>query len=244
MYEKDVIVTTKYGQMPTFAACPEGPGEYPGIIFYMDAPGIREELRNMARRIARHGYFCLLPDMYYRLGSLRFDVHRRDDSMMPCILAARNSLTNAKVMDDTGGLLGFLDAQDKAKPGPVGCLGYCMSGQHITNAAAYYPHRIASAASLYGVGIITDKEDSPHLLLDRIKGELYYAFAETDRAVPPHIPGELTGLLDKHGVKHETKVFPGTEHGFAVPERAVYNTLAAEETWEKMFALWDRTLKG
>jgi carboxymethylenebutenolidase len=61
MYEKDVIVTTKYGQMPTFAACPEGPGPYPGIIFYMDAPGIREELRGMARRIARHGYFCLLP---------------------------------------------------------------------------------------------------------------------------------------------------------------------------------------
>ena len=98
------------------------------------------------------------------------------------------------VMDDTGGLLGFLDAQDKAKPGPVGCVGYCMSGQHITNAAAFFPHRIASAASLYGVGIITDKEDLPHLFLDRIKGELYYAFAETDRSVPPHIPGELKGF--------------------------------------------------
>ena len=244
MYEKEVIVTTKYGQMPSFAACPEGSGEYPGIIFYMDAPGIREELRNMARRIARHGYFCLLPDMYYRLGTLRFDVPRRDETMAAVFLQAMHSLTNAKVMDDTGGLLGWLDAQDKAKPGPVGCVGYCMSGQHITNAAAYYPHRIASAASLYGVGIITDKEDSPHLLLDRIKGELYYAFAETDRSVPPHIPGELTGLLDKHGIKHETKVFPGTEHGFAFPERPVYSTLAAEETWDKMFALWDRTLKG
>jgi carboxymethylenebutenolidase len=197
----------------------------------------------MARRIARAGYFCLLPDMYYRLGHLRFDVHRRDDTMMPAIFGAMNSLTNAKVMDDTGGLLGWLDAQDKATPGPVGCVGYCMSGQHITNAAACYPHRIASAASLYGVGIVTDKEDSPHLLLDRIKGELYYAFAETDRSVPPHIPGELKGLLEKHGIKHEVKVFPGTEHGFAFPERAIYNTLAAEETWDKMFAMWDRTLK-
>ena len=243
MLEQDVIVTTKYGAMPTFAVCPDGPGQYPGIIFYMDAPGIREELRNMARRIARHGYSCLLPDMYYRLGSLRFDVQRRDDSMMPAILAAMNSLTNAMVMDDTAGLLAYLDSQEKAKAGPVGCVGYCMSGQHITNAAAYFPHRIAAAASLYGVGIITDKEDSPHLKLDQIKGELYYAFAETDRSVPPHIPGELTGLLDKHGVKYEMKVFPGTEHGFAFPERAIYNTLAAEETWTKMFAMWDRTLK-
>ena len=101
-----------------------------------------------------------------------------------------NSLTNQSVNDDTGGLLAFLDAQDKAKPGPVGCVGYCMSGHYITSAAAFFPHRIAAAASLYGVGIITDKEDSPHLLLDRVKGELYYAFAETDRSVPPHIPGD------------------------------------------------------
>jgi carboxymethylenebutenolidase len=111
-----------------------------------------------------------------------------------------------------------------------------MSGQYITAAAATFPHRIKAAASLYGVGIITDKEDSPHLQLDKVKGELYYAFAETDRSVPEHIPGELKGLLDKHAIKHELKVFPGTEHGFAFNERAVYNTLAAEE-----IALWGRT---
>ena len=119
MYEKDVIVTTKYGQMPSFVACPDAPGQYPGIIFYMDAPGIREELRNMTRRIAKQGYFAVLPDMYYRLGTLRFDVNRRDDEMFQCMRAAMNSLSNAKVMDDTAGLLGFIDSQDKAKPGPV-----------------------------------------------------------------------------------------------------------------------------
>jgi len=243
MYEKDVVITTKYGQMPTFTACPDGTGPYPGIIFYMDAPGIREELRAMARRIARHGYFCVLPDMYYRLGLLRFDVPRRDDAMFQCMRAAMNSLTNAMVMDDTAGLLGYLDSQDKVTPGPVGCVGYCMSGRYITTAAARFSHRIAAAASLYGVGIITDEEDSPHKLLGDIKGELYYAFAETDRSVPPHIPGDLKKELDKTDVKYELKVFPGTEHGFAFPERPVYETFAAEETWAKMFAMWDRTLK-
>jgi carboxymethylenebutenolidase len=244
MFEKEIVVTTKYGKMPSFVACPEGPGPHPGIIFYMDAPGIREELRNMTRRIARQGYFAILPDMYYRLGHLRFDVARRDEAQAAVFLAAMRSLTNAMVMDDTGGLLGYLDGQDKCKPGPVGCLGYCMSGQYITSAAAHFPHRIAAAASLYGVGIITDKEDSPHLLLDRIKGELYYAFAETDRSVPPNIPGDLAKLLSKSNAKHEIKTFAGTEHGFAFPERAVYSTLAAEETWDKMFGMWDRTLKG
>jgi carboxymethylenebutenolidase len=243
MIENEVIVTTKYGNMPTFAACPDGPGLYPGIIFYMDAPGIREELRNMARRIAKQGYFCVLPDMYYRLGTIRLDIARRDDAMGAVFRAAMNSLTNAGVVDDTAALLAYFDAQEKAKPGLVGCVGHCMSGQYITTVSARFPHRMAAAASLYGVGIITDKEDSPHLLLDKVKGELYYAFAETDHAVPTHIPGELKQALDKADVRHELKVFPGTQHGFCFPERAVYDTLAAEETWSKIFAMWDRRLK-
>ena len=78
MIEKDILVTTKYGAMPSFAACPEAAGQYPPVILFMDAPGIREELRHMARRIAARGYFCLLPDLYYRLGHLRFDVQRRN----------------------------------------------------------------------------------------------------------------------------------------------------------------------
>jgi carboxymethylenebutenolidase len=100
--------------------------------------------------------------MYYRLGTWRFDVSRRDDGMMGVIRAAMNHLTNARVVDDTAALLAYFDAQDKVKPGPVGCVGHCMSGQYITTVAAGFPHRMAAAASLYGVGIVTDKEDSPH----------------------------------------------------------------------------------
>jgi carboxymethylenebutenolidase len=104
------------------------------------------------------------------------------------------------------------------------------------------PHRIKAAASLYGVGIITDKDDSPHLQLDAIQGELYYAFAERDTHVPDHIAINLDKLLAKTDVKYEIKTFPGTDHGFAFPERPVYSTIAAEETWEKMFAMWERCL--
>jgi carboxymethylenebutenolidase len=32
----------------------------------MDAPGWREELRDMARRLASVGYFVVLPNLYYR----------------------------------------------------------------------------------------------------------------------------------------------------------------------------------
>src|SRR5690606_4847401 len=155
--------------------CPEAPGRYPGIILYMDAPGFREELCQMGRRIAARGYFCLVPDLYYRLGTIRFDVPRRNEAMSSVIRAAIHSLTNDDVAWDTGGMIAFLDAQEKVKPGPIGCVGHCMSGPFAVTAAARFP-RMQAAAALYGVSMVTDQPDSPHRVLDRVRGELYIAF--------------------------------------------------------------------
>ena len=81
LWEKDVEIGTRAGVMHGFAVAPADGIPAPAIIFYMDAPGYREELRNMARRIAKAGYFCILPDMYYRLGALRFNLLKRNDAM-------------------------------------------------------------------------------------------------------------------------------------------------------------------
>ncbi len=243
MYQEHVIVTTKHGKMPAFVACPDGEGPFPPVILYMDAPGTREELRNHARRIARHGYFCILPDMYYRLGTVHFDLPRRDDAMSAVIRASMNSITNALVTDDTAAMLGWLDANDKVKPGPVGCIGHCMSGQYITTVSAKFPHRFACAASLYGVKVVTDQQDSPHLLVGDVKGELYYAFAETDASVPDHVIPDLTAALAKTDVKHTIKVLAGSHHGFQFAERPSYHGGASEEAWSDIFGMLDRHLK-
>ena len=241
--ERDIVITTRHGRMPGFCAVPADGGAHPAIIFYMDAPGYREELMNMTRRIAKHGYFCVLPDMYYRLGTVRFDLPRRDDAMSAVIRAAMNHLTNALVAEDTGAILAWIDAQAEAKSGPVGCVGHCMSGRYITTAAARYPHRIAAAGSLYGVGIVTDQEDSPHLLFDKVRGELYYAFAEVDHTVPEHVIPDLRQAIEKSGVNARVDVYAGTQHGFQFSERAAYAPEASEQAWEQLFLLWERNLK-
>jgi len=242
MFEQEVTITTKHGRMPAFAACPEAAGPFPPVIFYMDAPGTREELRNMARRIAKAGYFCLLPDMYYRLGTVRFDIPRRDDAMSGVIRAAMNSLTNALVTDDTAAMIAWFDAQDKARPGAIGCVGHCMSGCYITTVAARFPHRIKAAASLYGVNIVTDKPDSSHRLVNDVAGELYYAFAEHDQSVPAHVVPALRAALAETGVANTVKVFAGTHHGFCFAERAAYDAAAAEQSWTDIFDMWKRRL--
>jgi len=81
MREEHVDVTTPDGAMNCFFAYPQGNAPRPAVIIYMDVPGIREELRNFARRIADNGYVGVLPDLYYREGTVRFDLAKGEEEL-------------------------------------------------------------------------------------------------------------------------------------------------------------------
>ena len=85
--------------MPTFVVHPDGAGPFPVVLFYMDAPAMREELHEMARRIAGQGYYVLLPDLFYRFGVIRFP--RRNPKARAIWRTAMEHMSNAEVMADT-----------------------------------------------------------------------------------------------------------------------------------------------
>lgn len=243
MIEREIDLETASGAMNTFVTHPEEGGPHPAVLFYMDAPGKREELHDMARRIATAGYFVVLPNLYYRQAR-EFQMERTEDGMKRMFEMMR-SLSNAMVVDDTQVLLDFVDAEVAARGGPVGAVGYCMSGPFVFAAAAAYPERFAATASIYGAGLVTDRDDSPHRTADRIQGEIYFACAEIDRWAPR----EQIEALEKHlagtAVRHRIEWYPGVEHGFAFPEReGIYDKPAAERHWERLFALFDRNLRA
>ncbi|MBI1261154.1 MAG: dienelactone hydrolase family protein [Rhizobiales bacterium] len=240
MIEETVTIPTPAGAMETFTVRPAD-GAYPPVIIYMDAIGIREELHDFARRIAAEGYYVLLPDMYYRRGHERYEWPCGEE-MLTRMAASMNSLNNALVMEDTGAMLAFLKTSPAALPGPRGCIGYCMSGQYVVSAMGHFPDDFAAGASLYGVGIVTDKADSPHLLAPKIKGALYFGFAETDKFVPDEVIPTLKSALDDNGVTYRLDICPGTEHGFCFPSRASYVETQAEKTWVATFELYAKRL--
>ena len=249
MHEYEAEIRTADGVMDTFVCHPDEGGPFPTVILYMDAPGIREELRDMARRIGTVGYHVLLPNLYYRSGregAYGFDLSRIriDDDEMAKMYAVMRTLSNAGVVADTEPMLDFIAKARAAANGAVGCVGYCMSGQFVMSVGAAFPDSFVAIASYYGVGLITEAEDSPHLVADRIAGELYLAFASDDPHVSQSIVDTLPAVLISAGADHRIEVYPDTEHGFAFPERAVYRKAAAERHWERMFALFDRRLRA
>ena len=202
MREEIVDIATSDGTMETFVCRPERGGPHPPIFFLMDAPGIRDELHDMARRLATVGYFVMLPNLYYRAG--------RDTRYGPDVLdsaspdhkrmrAVRTRMTIPPVMDDIGVLLDYTTGHDEAADGPAGTHGYCMSGPYALAAAARYPDRIAAAASFHGTWLVSDAEESPHRTFAKTRGELYISCAEHDAVAPLDMVEELRGYFEASG---------------------------------------------
>jgi len=241
MNEQHLNVVTADGDMETFVAYPDGAGPFPVVVLYMDAPGIREELRGFTRRIADQGYYCALPDLYYRRGRVRLERGSMNEAGRKEMFAHMRSLSNAGVIEDTRSLLQALADQPAAAPGAKGCIGYCMSGQFVMSVAGTFPEFRASV-SCYGVGIVTDKPDTPHRLAPEVQGEMLFAFAEQDEYVPDESIETLRKPLTEHAVESQVEIYPGTGHGFCFPERDAYVEDAAEDVWARSFALFKRQL--
>lgn len=241
MIDREIDVPTSDGAMNTFITHPEEGGPHPVVLFYMDAPGKRGELHDMARRLGSAGYYVMLPNLYYRRDRA-FRLGEGDDARR-IMFEHMRSLTRPLILGDTAAMLRFLASDPAARPGKLGVLGYCMSGPFVMWAAEEYPDRVAAAASIYGVALCTDAPDSPHRQAERIAGELYIACAETDTYAPTAMVHALEVHLRTTPVRYRIEWYPGTHHGFAFPKRTgVYDKAAAERHWERLHALFRRNL--
>ena len=245
MIEKTVDIKTRDGACTTFIVHPDRGGPHPVILFYMDAPAIREELRDMARRLASAGYYVALPNRYYRAGVMELGPMDRaaGSPWLTRMFGLMSSLTIPLVMDDTDAWLAYVDADPAARSDKIGAMGYCMSGQYAINAAARYPDRVAAAASLYGVALVTDAQDSPHLAARKAGGELYFACAERDGYAPMEMVQALEADLKANKVNAEVEIYPDADHGFAFPQRPAFDKDAAERHWARLHALFARNLR-
>ena len=243
MAEKHIDLPTADGEMNAFVVYPDGPGPHPVVLFYMDAPGKREELHDMARRLSAAGYYVVLPNLYYRR-SRDYWLKERTPEGMAVMFEHMNALTLEMSVRDTGAMLRFVDAQPEADNKRIGAVGYCMSGPFVMAAAAAFPDRFRSIASIHGANMATDKPDSPHLLAPKILCESYFACAEIDRWAPRADIDRLEAALKAAGTPHRIEWYPGAEHGFVFPRRgAIYHEPSAERHWERLLELFGRTLK-
>ncbi|CAN5521945.1 dienelactone hydrolase family protein [soil metagenome] len=239
MIEREITVTTPEGELPTFVFHPEEGGPHPVVLYLMDAPGIRPALRDMASRLATAGYYVVLPYLYYRGGPYREfgqsdeDMHARMDLM--------GTITPTNIVSDAEALLAAVATDPAAGDGPVGAVGFCMSGGLALSLARALPDRVAAVASIHGAWLVRDTPDSPHLDLATVQAEVHLAWVDPDGTAPPETIPVLRGALADAGVTYTFDLVTDAQHGFAPPGPR-YDRTASERHWERVHSLLRRNL--
>ncbi|MQA15881.1 MAG: dienelactone hydrolase family protein [Pseudonocardiaceae bacterium] len=242
-------IPTPDGVCDAFVAYPQDGGPYPGVVFYMDAIGLRPVLYDMARQLAAEGYYVLLPNVFYRQGRaplIDLDTALRPENLgelRSTIMPFMTALTPDTVERDAAVYLDHLAGQPQVRSGPVGLTGYCMGGALVVRTAAAQPERVAVAASFHAGNLATEAADSPHRQADRVRAELYIGHADQDDSMPAEQIQRLEQALDAAGNQYHSELYSGAGHGFTMVDLPVYDQAAADRHWDRLRELFSRNLQ-
>ena len=243
---KTLQIPTADGRADAFAAFPEHGEQHPGVLLYMDAIGLRPVLKEMASELAGHGYYVLVPNLFYRHGTApvvevpEFVGQDNRAELFGQLMPMVHALTPELALRDAEAYLAFLADQPEVSAGPVGAVGYCMGGALALRTAAAYPERVAAVAGFHPGGLVTDAPDSPHRLAPKLSAQVHFGLAEHDLTAEGI--AELDQALDAAGVDYGVEVYPGTLHGFTMSDTAAFDPAGLQRHWDRLLPLLARTL--
>jgi carboxymethylenebutenolidase len=230
-------------------------GSHPAVLIWPDAFGLRPAMRDIGKRIAAEGYSVLVPNPFYRAGKVgtlglstsSFSFQNKDDmTRLQKLMGGINAAGAAE--KDAVAYIAFVDAQPQVnKAKKIGTQGYCMGGALVFRTAATVPDRVGAGASFHGGGLVTDRPDSPHTLVPKMKARLYVGVASNDDARQPDAKDKLREAFAAAKVPAEIEVYPSL-HGWCMPDmpaeagKPIYNKPDAEKAWAKLVALYKTSL--
>ena len=228
-----------------------GTGPFPGVIFYMDAFGLRPRIQEMAQRIADWGYLVLAPNVFYREGSATELAPSMDMTSQEGREAAGKAafprvgrLTSDKALPDIDAWVSALRSLDGVASGPIGTTGYCMGARLAVRTATSHPDDVAACGGFHAGGLVTEEPDSPHQGLKDAKARFVFGHADHDPSMAPAAVARLGETLKDAGLEASNEIYEGAPHGYTMADTSAFHPEATERHFTELRALLDGALKG
>ena len=243
--ESDIDIKTADGTCDAYFVHP-AKGAAPGVLVWPDIFGLRPAFKQMGKRLAESGYAVLVINPFYRAKHAPTAPEKpdfNDPATRQALLALAGSLSPDTAMTDAKAFVGYLESQAAVdKKRKMGTTGYCMGGPFVMRTAAAFPNRIGAGCTFHGGGLVTEKPDSPHLLIPKMKASFLIAIAANDDMREPKSKDVLKESFAQAKLPAEVEVYDGTMHGWCPPDAAVYNHDQAEKAWSRQLALFKTAL--
>ncbi len=243
--ESEVEIKTPDGTCDAYLVHP-AKGKFPAVLIWPDIFGLRPAFRQMGKRLAESGYTVLVINPFYRTKKAPTAPEHpdfNDPATRQALMSLAGTLSPATALTDATAFVAYLDGQPSVdKKRKMGTTGYCMGGPFVFRTAAAFANRVAAGATFHGGGLATDKPESPHLLIPKMKARFLIAIAENDDQREPEVKNILRESFAKAHLQAEIEVYAGTKHGWCPPDSAVYNAEQAEKAWGRMLVLFKTAL--
>jgi carboxymethylenebutenolidase len=243
--DSEIMIKTPDGNCDAYFVHPTS-GQHPAVLVWPDIFGLRPAFKQMGKRLAESGYSVLVVNPFYRKQKAPTAPEKpnfQDPDTRKALLSLAGTLNAETHVTDAKAFVAWLDSQQSVdKKRKIGTTGYCMGGPITMRTAAALPDRIGAGASFHGGGLVTDKPDSPHLLVPKMKAHYLFAVAANDDATDPKAKDVLRETFAKAKLPAEIEVYAGAQHGWCPPDSQVYNEAQAEKAWARMLALFKTAL--
>ena len=223
-----------------YLARPLGAGPYPGVIVSHEVFGLVTHIKEIARKVAAHGYAALAPDLHHREGP-------GDPEDVAAAVRAAGGNPDARTVGDVAGAADLLRGLPYTN-GKVGVIGYCSGGRQTYVVACNIPS-LDAAVDCYGGRVVAAPSDlnerQPTAPIDMTEGlgcPLLGLFGAEDANPLPEQVARIEQELKRHGKSYEFHTYDNAGHGFFADYRPSYSQEAAVDGWERVFAWFDRHL--
>jgi len=224
-------------------------GSKGGVLFFMDAIGLRPRIEEMADRIASWGYTVLAPNAFYRDGSaaelapkgdLRIQEERERFFATSGVRQHMANLTPERAATDTAAYVATL-RQYVADDARLATTGYCMGARLAMRAAGQFPGLIVAVGGFHGGNLVTDDPQSPHTTVTD-QAEYVFGHADNDKSMTPENVAALGQALDAVGATYSNEIYVGAPHGYTMSDTSMWHEEAADRHFTALRELLARRL--
>ena len=216
---KDIVY---FGNVRGFYAYPKKEGEYPGVVMIHEWWGLNDNIKDMAKELAKEGYRVLAVNLFGKVATTPDEAR-----------AQTATLNQAKVLENLKAAANFLRQAGASK---VASLGWCFGGRQSVE-LAISGAKLDATVVYYGSGLATTVDK-----LKPIKWPVLGIFGSKDQSIPTETVRTFELSLNTLGIKNEIYIYPGVGHAFANPSGMNYAPEETKDAWAKTLAFLKKSM--
>jgi carboxymethylenebutenolidase len=227
--------------IPVYEAYPAKEGDFPVVLVISEVWGLHEYIRDVARRLAKEGYYAVAPELFSREGGLAQETNM--DRVRSVVFGAPLK----RLVGDMTAAVEYARKQPSARADRVGVTGFCWGGQMALTFPAFYKDTSAAVA-WYGPPTRAQKDDpKPIAALDvaaQIPCPVLLLYGAADQGIPVADVDKMEAALKAAGRPVEKVVYPDGPHGFHADYRPTYREAMAKDGWTRCLGWFEKYLKA